>query len=74
MYPDDPSRWHCFTRCDEDERDGDIVDLIQRLEGGSFHEALAIAVRIAEPEENEPVDQGSDINQIDSTQSLGADL
>jgi len=63
MYPDDPSRWHCFTRCEEGERDGDVIDLIQRLEGCSFGDALAIAVGIVEPEENAPVVEGPCIGQ-----------
>lgn len=72
MYPDDPSRWHCFTQCEEDERDGDVIDLIQRLEGCSFGEALAIAVGIVEPEDDAPVVEGSCVGQGHDSQRSGS--
>ncbi|HEX2691602.1 MAG TPA: bifunctional DNA primase/polymerase [Kofleriaceae bacterium] len=68
MYPDDPSRWHCFTRCEEGERDGDVIDLIQRLEDCSFDKALTIAVGIIEPEENASVVEGSCMSQESDSQ------
>lgn len=72
MYPDDPSRWHCFTRCEDGKRDGDVIDLIQRLEECSFADALEMAVQIVEPQELVPVDQGSYISQMNgSPQSEG---
>jgi len=52
-YANDPSRWHCFTNCEDGERDGDILDLIQRLEGCSLAEAMAIALGILEPQDSE---------------------
>lgn len=58
-YRDDPSRWHCFTQCGEGQRDGDVVDLIQRLANCSFVDALSLAVEIVEGEEPSTTSVGS---------------
>jgi hypothetical protein len=50
------TRWHCFTRCADGENGGDVIDLIQRLDGCGFRDALKTAVQLAEPSEGLAVD------------------
>lgn len=45
------TRWHCFTRCPDGENGGDVIDLIQRLDGCGFRDALKTAVQLADPSE-----------------------
>jgi hypothetical protein len=52
------TRWHCFTRCPDGENGGDAIDLIQRLDGCGFREALQTAVQLAEPAVEEGVEHG----------------